>query len=111
MGAGFGGAIAAGIVALLASLFVLGWGQLAEAPCRESYSRCHVDVFYPKLPKAPRMPPVTISPLPPSARAMLQCASLDQPASSVAEPPGSLLDSRPRHRRLSLGCQLGPWSG
>jgi hypothetical protein len=65
VGAGFGGAILAGIVALIASLFVLGWGKLQEAPCPGSYSRCEVHVFYPKLPKTAPTPPVTISPLPP----------------------------------------------
>jgi hypothetical protein len=65
VGAGFGGAILAVIIALLASLFVLEWGQLPETPCRVSYSRCGMHVFYPKLSKTPPMPPVTISPLPP----------------------------------------------
>ena len=65
VGMGFGGAILAGIVALTASLFLLGWEKLQEAPCPGFYSRCEVQVFYPKLPKMAPMQPVTVSPLPP----------------------------------------------
>ena len=92
MGAGFGGAILAGIVALIASLFVLGWGKLQEAPCPGSYSRCEVHVFYPKLPKTAPMPPVTVSPLPP-----------ERPRYAPASEPRPASPKRRRSSRIPVG--------
>src|ERR687898_565679 len=68
VGAGFGGAILAGIIALFGGLVVLGWGDRPDAVCERFYVRCEVRVLYPKLqemhgwhPTLPR----SISPLPP----------------------------------------------